>query len=69
VSFNLPSDHPASLDLIDVAGRRVATRAVGALGAGEHVMSLNERALLGGVYFVRLSQDGRSVTTRAAVTH
>jgi hypothetical protein len=69
VSFSLPSDHPATLDLIDVAGRRIATRAVGALGAGEHIMSLNERALLGGVYFVRLSQDGRSVTTRAAVMH
>ncbi|MCC6652123.1 MAG: hypothetical protein IT348_13305, partial [Candidatus Eisenbacteria bacterium] len=36
VSFALPNGAPAVLDLLDVHGRSVRSRAVGSLGAGEH---------------------------------
>src|SRR5262249_38553660 len=34
VHFALPDDEPAVLELFDLAGRRIAGRAVGSLGAG-----------------------------------
>ena len=40
VGFTLPSAESARLELIDVAGRRVASRDVGALGAGQHAVNL-----------------------------
>jgi hypothetical protein len=68
VSFALPSTAPATLELLDIAGRRVNARAVGSLGPGSHVVDLAERVrLASGLYFVRLSQGGRTLTARAAV--
>src|SRR5262249_31012686 len=40
VEFGLVDDTPAVLELIDVAGRRVAAREVGRLGAGRHQVRL-----------------------------
>jgi hypothetical protein len=69
VSFTLASDRAATLDLLDVTGRRVLTRDLG-MGPGHHALELEEAGRLSaGLYFVRLSQDGRSVVARAAVTH
>jgi len=66
VGFTLPSAAPARLEAFDVAGRRVATREIG--GAGDHVLELAPSgALRRGVYFLRLSQGGARVTTRAVV--
>lgn len=68
VGFTLPSAERATLTLIDVAGRVVATREVGALGAGAHRVNLGEGGLLPmGVYLVRLQQGARTLTTRASV--
>jgi hypothetical protein len=65
--FTLPSALPASLDVLDVAGRRVLSREV-SLGAGRHVVRLGEAAdLKAGVYLLRLQQGGRSLTTRAVI--
>src|SRR5262249_39329324 len=36
VTFSLASDAPASLTLVDVAGRAIVDREVGSLGAGRH---------------------------------
>jgi hypothetical protein len=68
VSFALPTDVNARLELIDVKGRVIAWRDVGALGAGRHVVDLaRERRLAAGVYLVRLTQGGQQRTTRAVV--
>jgi hypothetical protein len=67
VSFALPDDAPASLELMDVAGRRVWRQEIGPSAAGRHVARLGDGALPGGVYFVRLSQSGRHLVARAVV--
>jgi hypothetical protein len=68
VAFALPRAGAARLDLIDVAGRIVRAREVGSLGAGRHTVNLGEGGPLPmGVYVLRLSMDGRAVTSRVSV--
>jgi trimeric autotransporter adhesin len=68
VSFSLPDAAPARLELLDIAGRRIGTHEVGALGAGSHSVRLAEnRTLSPGVYLIRLSRNGQSRTARAVV--
>jgi hypothetical protein len=64
VSFSLVSGAPATLGVYDVSGRRVASREVGAMGAGFHVVTFGDAAQLRpGLYVVRLSQQSKSLTT------
>jgi hypothetical protein len=58
----LTKDVPATLDLMDAAGRRVARQDLGGLGAGEHTVSLTG-APSSGVYWARVSQAGQSAST------
>lgn len=68
VRFTLASGSEASLELFDVSGRRVASRAVGALGAGSHALALGDHQHLApGLYLVCLRQGGNVRTTRVAV--
>jgi hypothetical protein len=68
VRFGLPDSRPATLALFDVSGRQRTSRQVGGLGPGWHTVTLSGRAgLPAGVYLVRLTQGGRSLTTRVAV--
>ena len=68
VMFSLPNSAPAQLALFDVAGRRVTSVEVGALGVGLHVVDLARLAPVAtGIYFIRLIRGGQDVTTRAAV--
>lgn len=68
VAFTLPDGSPARLEAYDLVGRRVAARDVGSLGPGGHTVKLGEGKLLGcGVYLVRLTQAGRTLTTRAVI--
>jgi hypothetical protein len=65
MAFTLPSAAPARLELMDVGGRRVASREVGSLGAGRHVVDLTDGARLpAGLYLVRLTQGGASRVVR-----
>ena len=68
VAFTLTSADPASLELMDIAGRRVVAREVGALGAGPHVepLAANQR-VAPGMYWLRLSQGKRSLVAKAVV--
>ncbi len=69
MSFNLPNAAPAELSLFDVAGRHVASKEVGALGAGSHVVDLAGRGPINpGIYFARLAQGERSQTVKVIVT-
>ena len=57
VSFTLPGAGAARLDIVNLAGRIVASRSVGQLGAGDHVLALPETRSLGaGIYFLRLTR-------------
>lgn len=68
VSFSLSAAAPAQLDLLDVGGRLMSSRDVGALGPGRQQVRLAENQLLpAGLYFVRLSQGRYSATARVAV--
>lgn len=69
VRFALAGAGPATLEVVDVTGRRVESREVGHLGAGEHEIAFGrERSFESGVYWVRLVQAGRSLTRKAVVT-
>lgn len=68
VRFALPDARHATLELLDVTGRRVRAREVGALGAGSHVVRLGDaRALAAGVYWIRLRREGVVLTAKAVV--
>ncbi len=68
VQFVLGSAGPARLELLDVAGRLVASRDVRTLGTGRHVADLAEGVHLHpGVYMVRFATASRRTTTRAVV--
>ena len=69
VNFALPSNAPATLEVIDLAGRRVFSRQVGMMGAGRHTLSLQTETgrLPIGVYAVRLSQGGKVATSKVSV--
>lgn len=66
VAYSLAGAGPASLDVYDVTGRRVSSHDVGDRGAGSHSVRLAEW-VPPGVYVVRLSQAGRSLSTRVSV--
>jgi DNA-binding beta-propeller fold protein YncE len=68
VSFSLRDTKSATLALFDVSGRQLVARRVDGMGPGWHAVTLGARNdLPAGVYVIRLTQDGRSLTTRAAV--
>ena len=67
-SFTLATQGPASLELLDVSGRRLRSFEVGSLGPGAHDMEISiGRALAPGLYVVRLEQGGRSAWVKAMV--
>ena len=68
VRFELPDAEPAALEVLDVGGRRLALREVGALGVGSHTVDLGEAAdLPAGVYLLRLTQASRTLVVKACV--
>lgn len=68
VSFRLPDDAPARLELVDVSGRRLSYREVGGLGPGPHVVDLDpDGRLRPAIYLVRLTRGSRSQTARVCV--
>ncbi len=70
VSFVLPTWEPASIELVDIAGRRAQFRKLDGFGPGSHSLELDSvRPLPAGVYFVRLRQGARVAGTRVTVVH
>lgn len=65
ISYSLPSAEPAQVEIVDAAGRRVWHRDLGTPGPGPHVLDVErDRRWLAGVYWLRLTQGGRSATTK-----
>ena len=74
IRLSLPNPATVRCTVFDPTGRRLATLADGSLGAGTHALSWNGRDREGnetasGVYFCRLSVDGREVTNRFVRIH
>lgn len=69
VWFTLPSAEPATLELLDVSGRRALSREVGSFGAGIHSIELATGGQVPpGLYFLRLAQGGRVASSRVAIS-
>jgi hypothetical protein len=58
IRFALPADGAVPIDLLDVAGRRVAMMGSGPRPAGDHEVRWSLGRLPNGVYFVRLRAGG-----------
>jgi hypothetical protein len=68
VWFTLPSREAATLEVLDLLGRRLVSRQVGSLGPGRRSVDLGASARWRpGIYFIRLAQGGRVLHTRAAL--
>jgi len=68
VTFSLAGNAPATLTVLDIAGRVIREREVGGFGAGTHQLNLNEgRDLQPGIYLVRVTQGDASVTSRWSI--
>jgi FG-GAP-like repeat/Secretion system C-terminal sorting domain len=68
ISFSVPSAGRATLEVMDVTGRRVRHRELEMPAASRQSVSFaSDGALSPGLYFVRLTQDRKSVTSRVAV--
>jgi len=69
VSFTLAVAAPATLELIDLGGRRLSKQDVGSLGPGAHVLDLRlEHRVPPGLYWLRLGQSGRLASAKVSVT-
>jgi hypothetical protein len=69
ISFTLAKRGPATLELLDVTGRRLLTHAVGDLGVGSHEVEL-DRDIVGletGVYLVHLRQGARTAASKICI--
>ena len=68
VAFALPTGGAARIELLDVSGRQVRSRDVGAMGTGRHTVNLSAgRSVAPGIYWVRLTQGANQKTARVAV--
>ncbi|MGH7729983.1 MAG: hypothetical protein ACRENJ_01895 [Candidatus Eiseniibacteriota bacterium] len=68
VSFSLPADGPATLELFDPGGRRLAARSLDGFGEGSHQLALSrETTPRAGVYLLRLRQGALQASAKAIV--
>jgi hypothetical protein len=67
VAFRRPGVAPARIDVLDLAGRRVAGVDLGQEYGPRGVVDLSRARLAPGVYVVRLVEAGRSVSAKAVV--
>jgi hypothetical protein len=67
VSFALPTAGNATVEVLDVAGRRMAAETYAALSAGPHRVALRGTSLAPGLYLVCLRFGDRTLVTRGAV--
>lgn len=68
IPFELPRPVRLSLQVFDVRGRRVAELVDGFQAAGRHSVVWSTRGRAAGVYFVRMTADGRTFSRRVTVT-
>ena len=64
IAFRLPRVQRATLDVLDLAGRRVATLTDGMMSAGPHEFVLRGERLAAGIYWARLTSEDGTRTRR-----
>lgn len=64
VTVAVPGTSPVKLELLDIAGRRVAFQRLSGLEVGEHDLRLPTPGLAPGVYFLRVSQVSQFRSTK-----
>ena len=64
IRYVLPQREQVTMDLYDLSGRRIRRLAEGIQEAGGHSLIWRGDSAPGGVYFLRLSSGGRSLTRR-----
>jgi hypothetical protein len=70
LSFALPREAFVHVGVVDLQGREVLTLAHGVHPAGRHALAADERtALAPGLYFVRMTTGGRTLTSRFVVAY
>jgi hypothetical protein len=62
--FDLPRSGAISIELFDVHGRLVGDRVEGNWASGRHEVALDAKRLGSGVFFARITADGRSQVVR-----
>jgi hypothetical protein len=68
VSFSLPQSGSGALGLYDIAGRELARESLTGLPPGRHTLRLGGGFTVpAGMYWLRLTHDGRTLTTRGVV--
>lgn len=68
ITFSLATGAAASLELLDLAGRRVSFRDLSSMGSGPHAIAVPiRRGLAPGVYLVRLRQGADVVSKKIVV--
>jgi len=70
IRYRLPSTQHVELDVLDIAGRIVATLASGRHGAGDHEVEwggdgARGRRLPSGLYLIRMRAGGKTITNKA----
>jgi hypothetical protein len=63
----LPELAPATVELIDLSGRRVASRTLNSGGMVQFVQMDETRSIAPGMYFARLSQGAHSRVARVVI--
>lgn len=69
VTFTLTNHAPASIELVDLSGRRVLSREVGSLGPGQHQLDLRDQRFAPGLYWIRLQQSNHIRTAKVSIVH
>ncbi len=67
IRFTLPNASAATIEVVDASGRRMISREVGTMGAGQHELDLRSQKFAPGVYWIRLKQADHMFTSRAVV--
>lgn len=67
VVFRLPANMSPRVEVLDVAGRRVAARQLANTPAGEHRVTISLRGVPAGTYFVRLVGANRAASQKLLI--
>ncbi len=65
--YGLPSEAQVTIEVFDLAGRRVSVERLPGVRAGWHRYALDGRHLASGVYLYRVSGTGLSVTKKMVI--
>ena len=67
VSFQLTTENNVKVEVLNVLGSAVYTANQGALNAGNHIITLDNKNLDNGIYFVKLTAGNQSVSSKVTI--